>query len=206
MVGEGTPALAGTISDGSGVGQIVCVMYPAIGSGSATTVTVVGNQWSVVLDEPIGVYDLYVTAADVAGNSRLLGPYEVEVVDVPNCFVESNGDDTSDYFSTDGSALQTALDNATAGDLLKVAGTCGSQTITITQDVTITGGFNPVDWLAPPDPDIYPTVLDAAGQGKVINVPQPIDMTLRNLTIQNGFSDEGAGLEVDGGTANWTAC
>lgn len=46
------------------------------------------------------------------------------------CFVETGGDTTTDFQSSDAGAVQDAVDAATAGSTLKIAGTCAGVTQT----------------------------------------------------------------------------
>lgn len=119
------------------------------------------------------------------------------------CFVEADGDAVLDYSSPDASALQTAVDNANPGDTLKIAGTCAgvqetagiTQTVYISQNLTLQGGYTTTNWLAPPDPNTYPTVLDAENSGRVVYIASGAEVTLAGLTIQNGFTnDNGSGI------------
>ncbi|MEM7800860.1 MAG: dockerin type I domain-containing protein [Chloroflexota bacterium] len=74
------PALIGTISDGSTVDTIDITIYPDGGATLTDTVDVTSSDWSYTLDQPLGQYDLFLSAVDAAGNERLIGPYAVEVV------------------------------------------------------------------------------------------------------------------------------
>ncbi|HSH05112.1 MAG TPA: LamG-like jellyroll fold domain-containing protein [Anaerolineae bacterium] len=135
----------------------------------------------------------------------------------PNCFVETTGDNQYDYISLDSSALQDAAGGAADGDLLKIAGTCagtqirelGLQTVVITKNLTLQGGYTNTNWLAAPDPATYPTVLDAQKDGRVVRIISST-VTLENLTITGGdtsfdvagiydhISYDGAGILIEG--------
>jgi hypothetical protein len=128
------------------------------------------------------------------------------------CLVEASGDDQTDYASADASALQAAVSAASPGDLIKVAGTCAgvqltdglSQTLAITQSVSIQGGYT-TDWLAAPDPAGAPATLDAAAGGRVIHISGPITVTLSGLELINGQASNGAGLlSQDGASVSIT--
>ncbi|MBK8430899.1 MAG: tandem-95 repeat protein [Chloroflexi bacterium] len=117
----------------------------------------------------------------------------IYVTAVP-CLVETTGDDLTDYASSDASAVQQAINNASPGDWLKIAGTCAgvqntlgiSQTVYLTQSVTLAGGYTATNWLAAPDPTAHPTLLDAQGEGHVVNVTAGLTPTLLNLTLTGG--------------------
>jgi hypothetical protein len=117
------------------------------------------------------------------------------------CFVETSGNNETDFSSADASALQAALDALDpSSDTVKVAGTCAgvqnvggfTQTLYIDRsNLTIQGGYTPTAWLDDPDPVAYPTVLDAQGAGRVVR-------TIKNLKVQNVTLD---GLYITNGDA-----
>jgi uncharacterized repeat protein (TIGR01451 family) len=124
------------------------------------------------------------------------------------CQVESNGDNVSDYAGSDASVLQTAIDNAEPGDLIKVAGTCAgtqslygdTQTLYISQGLTLQGGYTFTDWLVEPDPVAHPTTLDAQGTGRVLYIPPGVSVTLDSLIVTGGSIQfkNGAGIYNQG--------
>ena len=113
-------------------------------------------------------------------------------------------DNTTVYSSTDASAVQTAVNTAAANNLVKIAGTCAgvqvqgsvTQTVYINKSLSLQGGYTHTNWLATPDPDTFPTVLDAEGNGRVIYIPNNnYQVTLDNLNITNGYVDgDGGGI------------
>ncbi len=121
-----------------------------------------------------------------------------------NCQVEVNGDNVTDFSSADGSALQTAVDAASAGDILKVAGTCAGvqtrngqmQTVYVDKSLTLLGGFNANNWLAAPNPTANPTTINANKQGRGIYATQT-KLTVRDMTIVNGQAADGGGIYLD---------
>ncbi|MCL4262355.1 MAG: tandem-95 repeat protein [Anaerolineae bacterium] len=132
----------------------------------------------------------------------------ITVTAVP-CLVETTGDNLADYASADESALQTAVNNATPGALIKVAGTCAgahlqggeTQTVYISQTLTIQGGYTNTNWLAAPDPIAHPTRLDARGGGRVVYVSGGAEATLNGLILTGGNAVEsGGGLYNDAST------
>jgi VCBS repeat-containing protein len=122
------------------------------------------------------------------------------------CFVETNGDNVTDDSSVDATALRAAVDAASSGALIKVAGTCAgvnvtngiSQTVYIDESLTLQGGHNSTNWLTPSDPTAYPTILDAQGMGRVAVVTGTVDVTLDGLIFTGGES-AGGGLDENGG-------
>ncbi|MCA9980226.1 MAG: hypothetical protein KDD89_05320, partial [Anaerolineales bacterium] len=123
------------------------------------------------------------------------------------CLVEATGDNNTDYSSADASALQTAVNNATAGDTLKVAGTCAgvqtqnsrTQTVYINKNITIRGGYTAGNWNTIPNPAVNETVLDAGSNGRVVYITNNANVTLSNLTLRNGESNNGGGDDWGGG-------
>lgn len=92
------------------------------------------------------------------------------------------------------SDVQTAVDAATAGEIIKVAGghytgvnPYGglSQLVYISKTVTIQGGYTTTDWIQP-DPAANPAVLDAQGEGRVIYVTGELSLTMEGLRITGG--------------------
>lgn len=77
--------------------------------------------------------------------------------------------------------LQTAIDDASAGDVLKLKGTFIGPFV-IAKSLTLTSSNN--------------AVLDGAGTAKVLDISQngAIIVQLENLTIQNGSSPAGGGI------------
>jgi len=101
-------------------------------------------------------------------------------------------------------AVQNALDVAPAGDLIKIAGYCpieidsnGAGTaIALDQSVTLQGGYTNTNWVADPDPILYPTVLDGREVGTVVFITNT-EATLSDLTISSGAAQDGGGIYVD---------
>jgi predicted outer membrane repeat protein len=124
------------------------------------------------------------------------------------CFARDDSATGTVYGSGDAGALRDAALHAVPGDLVRLAGTCHgavaqlgtTQTVALTRAVTLVGGYSPTDW-NDSFPITQPTVLDAQNQGRVITASG--DLTLANLTIQNGnaFLADGGGAF---GTGNLT--
>ncbi|MCP4537840.1 MAG: hypothetical protein GY832_11910, partial [Chloroflexi bacterium] len=161
---------------------------PAIDSGLNSAITVTTD-----LDGNPRLVD-----GDLDGTATVdMGAYERQL-----CFVEANGDNSTDYSSDDASAIQQAVDAAAPGDVLKIAGRCAgvqtrvglTQTVYISQALTLQGGYTYTNWLASPDLDLYASTLDAQGNGRVVYIPAGITVTISNLILINGSSDVGGGI------------
>ncbi|MEZ4645078.1 MAG: hypothetical protein R3E31_20485 [Chloroflexota bacterium] len=115
-------------------------------------------------------------------------------IKIQNCFTEYDGDTLADFASEDARAVQWAVDAAPVGSTIKIAGTCVgvqgngaiTQTVAISKSLTLIGGYKPDgDW-ATSQPDVYETVLDADGNGRVVTIIDAGAVTLKNLTLTGG--------------------
>jgi hypothetical protein len=117
----------------------------------------------------------------------------------PVCF--ATGDDGATVFATaNAHAVQQAVDAASPGGTVKVAGACvgvesragTDQSTYISKTLTLSGGYTTINWTAS-QPLTQPTVIDAAGGGRVIFATQ--NLTVTALTLQNGnAAGAGGGL------------
>ncbi|HSH04560.1 MAG TPA: choice-of-anchor Q domain-containing protein [Anaerolineae bacterium] len=126
----------------------------------------------------------------------------------PTCFVETTGDNITDYSSTNADAIQLAInDIMTTTPLIKVAGRCAgvqmvagvTQTVYISQALTLQGGYTHTNWLGTPDPTIYETILDAEGGGRVLFVTDTTAVTFIKMFTLRGGDARQAGLTPNGG-------
>ena len=122
------------------------------------------------------------------------------------------------------SSVQTAVDAAGAGDVIKVA--AGdytdihvrngiTQVVYISETVTIQGGYTTTNWMTP-DPTANPTTLDAQGQGRVLYIIGDISPMVDGLHITGGNAtglggdpwgnDAGGGVYIYGATAIISNC
>jgi len=98
--------------------------------------------------------------------------------------------------------VQDALDAATTDDEIRVAtGTYTDPAGTvaeITETITLQGGWN-ADFIAR-DPDVYPTTLDAQGNGRVVQITGNISPTIDGFVITGGNANgEPVGSGLGGG-------
>jgi threonine dehydrogenase-like Zn-dependent dehydrogenase len=111
------------------------------------------------------------------------------------------------FESANANAVQDAVDAASAGGTVKVAGTCAgtqtrggsTQSVILTKTLTLAGGYTTTNWTIS-DPIAHPTVLDALAGGRVISATQPV--TISSLTVQRGqlLGGMGAGGHFLGAT------
>ncbi len=123
------------------------------------------------------------------------------------CFVETTGDNSTDFDSVDATALQLAVLAASSGDTIKVAGSCAgvqmtgglTQTVFISQSLTIQGGYTHTNWLATSAPDTHTTTLDALRGGRVSYITGTVDVTFDGLYLTGGDGGQSGGTQ----SASW---
>ena len=136
-----------------------------------------------------------------------LGAYELQRI----CQARLN-DDPTEY-----ATVQAAVDDSTLPtDTVKVAGYCAgvndygglSQSVYLTKTLTIQGGYTLTNWVTP-DPEAYPTTLDAMGLGRVMVISGTITPTISGLRLTGGDATGmgGAlgGYDAGGGVYVYTA-
>ena len=119
--------------------------------------------------------------------------------------VATTGSDTAGCggTSTPCRTVQYAVGQALSGDTILVAGGVYSdihfditdgvtQVVRIDKSLTIKGGYTTTNWITP-DPEAYPTILDAQEQGRVIYITRDVTVTLEGLRILNGAAEKGGG-------------
>lgn len=132
----------------------------------------------------------------ISGGRIDIGAVEVD----PVCWATKDSG-TTVYGSEDASAVQVAVDAATAGGIVRAAGNCvgvqaahgSTQTLYISKNVTVEGGYSLGAWTTP-DPTEQHTILDAAFGGRVVRIPSGVNTTLRYLTISGGSTTSGSGI------------
>ena len=146
---------------------------------------------------------------DIDGQSRDAVP-DLGADEYRTCWARVNNTPT-DY-----TTIQAAVDAAGAGDTVKVTGYCAgvqarggvTQTVYISKNITLRGGYTTTNWTTS-DPVANPTILDAQGKGRVINVASGITSTLEGLRITggnaNGLGGAPWGWDAGGGVYAMTA-
>jgi uncharacterized repeat protein (TIGR01451 family) len=90
--------------------------------------------------------------------------------------------------------VQSAIDAAEPGDLIRVAAGRYSEIVNITKTITLQGGYaGPPAWQR--DISVYQTVLDGSQAGAVIQVAVG-DPTIDGFTITGGAADNGGGVYI----------
>jgi len=129
-------------------------------------------------------------------------------------------------------SLQSAVDAAQAGDVIKVAQGdytdvhhianldtdtfTATQIVAVTKSITIRGGYTTTNWTTP-DPVAQPTTLDAGGQGRVLVISGTNSTTIEGLRMTGGDAsglgghysgarDAGGGVYVYGATVEISNC
>lgn len=132
----------------------------------------------------------------------------LSTVSPDNCFATHDNGGTV-YSSSNGSAVQEAVDAASAGNTVKVAGQCvgtndgsgATPVVLVDKNLIIQGGYVTTNWNIA-DPFINPTILDGNNLGRVVAISGSPTVVLKNLTISNGKADSsnGGGIYNPGGT------
>lgn len=98
--------------------------------------------------------------------------------------------------------LQTAVDAASPGDLVKVAGRCTSsnpEVLRLDKDLTVQGGYTTTNWLLPTS---GPTILDGEGARRAVVIAGSSAATLDGFRIIGGSaSGPGGGVYIAGSAA-----
>lgn len=131
------------------------------------------------------------STVDLDGKPRIVAPtVDMGAFEIEGICYATIGTGAVVYNSTTGIAVQQAVNAASAGETVKVAGHCigGSttqQTVYINKDLTLRGGYAPGNWTVSV-PFTHPTTLDAAGEGRVVYITGPANVVLENLRLTNG--------------------
>lgn len=203
-------------NNGPKVAPSTIALSATLGSG-----TCVSYQWNFGDGSPIG------TGANVTHTYSVAGTYTATVTATNSittlvtttsvvvtaplvgvCYASLGS--TTDYASSNAQAVRDAVAAAPEGSVVKIAGICAgvqaqdstSQTVMITQSLTLAGGYTTTNWTTP-NLVANPTILDAQNGGRVIRANASV-FTVTGITVQRGASgsDDGAGIYLAGNTLN----
>ncbi|MBN1887910.1 MAG: PKD domain-containing protein, partial [Thermoflexales bacterium] len=130
--------------------------------------------------------------------------FDVGADEIGGCFARI-GDGTFTYGS-----VRLAVEDAAAGDLVKVAGRCigvwpvadggqvYTQTLYLTKPITLRGGYLVTNWRT--SYVTVSTILDPLSRGRVLVASGPITPTIEKLTLTHGTADRGGGVYVAPGS------
>jgi uncharacterized repeat protein (TIGR01451 family) len=186
-----------------GYGGLVTCTLGDLEAGQSAHITLTAQVTSTLPPDPP---HLMRNNALATGDQAQASTYADTVLDAPpNCLARINGA-LPDY-----TVVQTAVDAASPGDEVWIAGTCRGafernglyQQVHLAKDLSLRGGYS-LDfgtW----DPAAYPTTLDAEGQGRVVYATGSAAVSLEHLRLTggdatglggspDGFGDAGGGL------------
>lgn len=136
------------------------------------------------------------SAPTATARAMASGPYFV--VPNPNIFIHS-------CEQTDPCALQRAVNLASSGDIIYLAGgtytSSASQVLDLNKSVQVLGGWSGGIGRLVVLPAVYPTYLDGQSARRVIVISGNVSPTLNGLTIRNGnTADSGGGVYINNAT------
>ena len=99
-------------------------------------------------------------------------------------------------------SIQEAIDVAEPGDTIRVAQGVYTENLVVTKDLTLLGGFESSGWTR--DIELYETSIDGNRSGSVISVTNGCSTIIDGFTITGGYEEKGAGIHVEGSTAEVT--
>ncbi|MGB5050165.1 MAG: right-handed parallel beta-helix repeat-containing protein, partial [Caldilineaceae bacterium] len=222
----------------------------AIRVTEANSATLDGTVWHLVDSEWLGPTKLYTGTINIYDDPRFLtdgyhiaktspavnnGVDTKAAADIDNESIPQNAfpDIGADEFPVECAAklssnpaitygdVQTAVDVAQSGELIKLAGTCKgvttregkTQLLYLNKEVHLQGGYDPENWDVS-YPMTQPTALNAEGKGRVVYVTGSAQPTIESVTLQAGNAvgqgggpdgqDGGGNLYVDGATATFS--
>ena len=186
-----------TIADASWGGAVVCSPGTIV-TGTNVVVTLTA-QVSTTVTLRQAMTNTVAVVADETTDSAQVTTY------AQDCHVRLN-DGPTEY-----TTVQAAVDAASPGDLVKVAGVCVGaserqgirQQVYVDKSLTIRGGYTTTNWAAS-DPEANPTTLDALGEGRVLYIsgdPSAGLWRARSSRSGQAISPTVEGLRITGGDA-----
>ena len=188
------------ITDPGYGGRVTCTLG-LLGGHQALHITITAQVTTVV---PASLPQVMRNTAQAASDQALQTTAYADTT-LQNCHARVNG------LAPTYGIVQAAVDAASAGDDVWIAGTClGAferaglfQQVYVSKSLTLRGGYS-TDFAAW-DPDVYTTTLDAEGQGRVVYVTGPVNVAVETLRLTGGnanglgsvfipFNDVGGGV------------
>jgi uncharacterized repeat protein (TIGR01451 family) len=176
------------ITDSGWGGTVVCTPATMLPSATVAITLTVELFPDIPLRQKM-VNTLVATANETANSTQA-------TIYTHDCYARIN-DETTAYYT-----IQSAVDAAQAGDLVKVAGIClgtsargqGHQQVYVDKSLTIRGGYTTTNGFAEPaDWTANPTTLDAWQQGRVLFVAQGVSATIEGLILTQSGAEERTG-------------
>jgi uncharacterized repeat protein (TIGR01451 family) len=201
-----SPSVGGCTIPGTGWGgSAVCTLGTLV-PGTTALVTVTVEVSTAATPEQVVVNTAIVKANEIPSSSAQATAY------IQDCYARINAG------ATEYGTVQAAVDAASPGDVIKVAGTCIGvnthaglpQQVYVDKSITVRGGYTTTNWTTS-DPELNPTTLDALGEGRVLYITGDISPTIEGLRITGGDAsglggvpwgwDAGGGVYVVSATA-----
>ena len=179
-----------TIVDSGYGGRVTCDLG-TLGGGQAAHITITAQATTNV---PATLPQTMRNTAQAISDQSQNTAYADTVLQ--NCHTCVNG--TLPKYAT----VQTAVDAAGTGSEVWIAGTCVgafaraglNQQVYLDKNLTLRGGYS-TDFAAW-DPNVYPTTLDAAGQGRVVYVTGPVNVMIKALNLTGGNANGLGGTPI----------
>ena len=132
----------------------------------------------------------------MVGNGTITGTLPITI---PGDCLATPDSGTTVFETIDASAVQQAVNIATVGAVVKVAGNCAgvqtvaglTQTVYISQSLLLMGGYTRSNWISS-YPISNPTVLDAQKMGRVV-YGAGVPIAIANVSLVNGDIDTDGG-------------
>ncbi|MDH4209474.1 MAG: right-handed parallel beta-helix repeat-containing protein, partial [Anaerolineae bacterium] len=103
----------------------------------------------------------------------------------------------SSYSTVPYHSIQDAIDAASDGDRITIAQGTWYETLVITENITLEGGYSQKCTTRQSEDPQY-TVVDGGAAGSVVSITSGSTATLDGLTLTNGQSQKGGGVYVSG--------
>jgi predicted outer membrane repeat protein len=201
-VSGGNVNLTATLTDGNGIGVSGETVTFTVNGTSYTATTDSNGLATVEINAP-GTAGVYNVTASFAGDS-LYQPSSNNgtsylTVQLQDAYVSPTGNDTSGDGSSSNpyATIQKALNNIVTGGTVHVrSGTytgTGNYGITLNRNVTIVGD------------DQTSTIINAAKLGNIFTINSGVNVTITNLTLENGTASYGGAIN-NVGNLNVTNC